>query len=102
MCTFNKRISNIYIKRLPDGISPHFITKPNTQQTQDSLTIQLELEANPTPTMSWYLNDKDLNEADSRYSTKIEKTGSDKYLLTLVVKVGQLFFYIYCFRYFAV
>ena len=73
--------------RLPDGISPHFISKPATQQSADSLTIQLELEANPTPTTSWYLNEKDLSDSDARYSTKIEKQGADKYLLTLVVKV---------------
>ena len=73
---------------MPDGISPHFISKPITQQTADSLTLQLELEANPTPTASWYLNDKDLHDSDARFSTKMEKLGSDKYLLTLVVKVG--------------
>jgi hypothetical protein len=83
--------------KLPDGISPHFISKPLTQQTQDMLSIQLELEANPTPSTSWYLNDKDLNDSDARYSTKIEKLGSDKYSLTLVVKVINLFLFLFRF-----
>jgi hypothetical protein len=72
---------------LPDGISPHFISKPLTQQTKDSLEIKLELEANPTPSASWYLNNNDLNDLDSRFETKIEKLSTDKFILTLTIKV---------------
>jgi hypothetical protein len=51
------------------------------------LLIQLELEANPTPNVSWYLDGKDLGEVDSRFVTKTEKKSSDSYLLSLNIKV---------------
>ena len=73
--------------RLPDGIAPNFISKPIVKQTQDSLLIQLELKANPTPSASWYLDNKDLSEVDSRYNTKIEKISADLFLLSLEIKV---------------
>ncbi len=73
--------------RLPEGTAPHFLSKPITTQTQDSLLIQLELEANPVPSVSWYLDNKDLNEAGSRFHTKIEKKSADKYLLSLELSV---------------
>jgi hypothetical protein len=47
----------------------------------------LELEANPTPNVSWYLDGKDLGEVDSRFITKTEKKTSDLYLLSLNIKV---------------
>jgi hypothetical protein len=54
------------------------------------LLIQLELEANPTPNVSWNLDGKDLGEVDSRFITKTEKKSSDLYLLTLNIKVSYL------------
>ncbi len=77
------------ISRLPDGIAPNFISKPIVTQTQEILLIQLELKANPTPTASWYLDNKDLNEVDPRYSTKIEKKSADSFLLSLEIKVSD-------------
>ncbi|CAF0846330.1 unnamed protein product [Brachionus calyciflorus] len=80
---------NIESKRnakLPDGIAPHFISKPLVNQTAEYLLIQLELEANPTPSASWYLDSKDLNDVDSRFVTKTEKISADKYLLSLEIK----------------
>jgi hypothetical protein len=61
-------------------------------QTQEILLIQLELKANPTPTASWYLDNKDLNEVDPRYSTKIEKKSADSFLLSLEIKVSERLF----------
>lgn len=73
---------------MPDGVAPHFISKPIVQQSQQSLLIQLELEANPTPSASWYLDTKDLNDVDSRFVTRTERTSADKYLLSLELKVN--------------
>jgi hypothetical protein len=82
---------NIESKRaskLPDGIAPHFVSKPITTQSKDNLLIQLELEANPTPSASWFLDTKELSDlSDSRYTTKIEKKSTDMYLLSLELKV---------------
>jgi hypothetical protein len=72
--------------RLPDGIAPNFISKPMVTQTQELLLIQLELKANPTPSVSWYLDNKDLQDVDSRYNTKIEKISPDSFLLSLEIK----------------
>jgi hypothetical protein len=75
--------------RLPEGIAPHFVSKPKVTQTQGSLLIQLELEANPTPSASWYLDNKDLGElSDSRFKTTIERKSSDNYLLSMEIQVN--------------
>lgn len=81
---------NFDLIRLPDGTAPHFISKPLTNQTQDQLLIQLELEANPTPSVSWYQDTKDLHEADARFVTRIEKKSADKFLLSLEIKVSRI------------
>lgn len=82
----------IILFRLPDGIAPHFISKPLVNQTKESLLIQLELEANPTPSASWFLDTKDLNDVDSRFITKTEKISADKYKLSLEIKVSFFLF----------
>lgn len=74
-------------ERLPEGIAPHFVSKPKVTQTQESLLIQLELEANPTPSASWYLDNRDLGEMDSRFKTTIERKSADNYLLSMEIQV---------------
>jgi len=74
-------------QRLPEGIAPHFVSKPKVIQTQDNLLIQLELEANPTPSASWYLDNKDLGDSDSsHFKTTIQRKSADNYLLSLEIK----------------
>jgi hypothetical protein len=72
------------VGKLPEGVAPHFLSKPKVTQTNDNLLIELELEANPTPSASWYLDTKDLNEsADARFVTAIKKSGANSYVLSL-------------------
>ena len=79
--------STVYNNRLPEGTAPHFVSKPIVKQTQDSLLIQLELEANPTPSVSWYLDNKDLNDVDPRYNSKMERKSADTFILSLQFQV---------------
>lgn len=77
--------------RLPEGTAPHFISKPKVTQTAQSLLIQLELEANPTPSASWFLDTKDLSESDGRFSTRIERLSAETYVLSMEVAVSSPF-----------
>jgi hypothetical protein len=49
------------------------------------------LEANPTPTTSWYLDTKDLSESDGRFITKNIRKVGDQYLLSMEIKVKLSF-----------
>jgi hypothetical protein len=73
---------------LPEGTAPHFISKPKVTQTQDSLLIQLDLSANPTPSASWYLGNKSLDELGSHFVTKTERKGNDHYVLSMEIQVS--------------
>ena len=72
---------------MPDGSAPHFLSKPKVTQTQDSLLIQLELLANPTPSATWFLGAKPLNELGANFSTRMERKAGDVYILSMEIQV---------------
>lgn len=75
------------LNRLPEGTAPHFISKPKVTQTQDSILIQLDLSANPTPSATWFLGNKSLDELGANFVTKMERKGSDHYVLSMEIQV---------------
>jgi hypothetical protein len=79
-----------YNFRLPDGIAPHFASKPKIIQDQKKLVIEIEIKAQPTPSVSWYLNDKDLSEStNGHFVVKSSKKSSDLYLVQLEINVNK-------------
>ena len=72
---------------MPDGTAPHFVSKPKVIQTQDRILIQLELEANPTPSASWFLDSREISESDGKFITKIERKSVDIYILSMEIQV---------------
>ena len=79
--------------RLPEGTAPHFVSKPKVTQTAESLLIQLELAANPTPSATWFLGSKSLEELGANFETKIERKSGDFYLLSMEIQVQTYFQY---------
>lgn len=72
--------------KLPEGTAPHFVSKPKVTQTAESLLIQLELAANPTPSATWFLGSKSLEELGANFETKIERKSGDFYLLSMEIQ----------------
>lgn len=79
-------IEKSHNNRLPEGTAPHFLSKPKVTQTQENLLIQLELAANPTPSATWFLGTKTLEEMGSNFETKIERKSGDHYILSMNIK----------------
>ena len=48
----------------------------------------MEFKANPTPSSSWYLDNKELGDSDARFITKMEKKSIDTYILNLEILVN--------------
>ena len=52
--------------------------------------IQLGLSANLTPSASWFLGQKNLEELGSNFLTKMERKSGDNYLLSMEIQVISL------------
>ena len=52
--------------------------------------IEIEIKAQPTPSVSWFLNDKDLSEStNGHFVVKTTKKSSDLYLVQLEINVNK-------------
>ncbi len=90
MIAENKKLIFLNKLRLPDGLSPYFTSRPKIIQTKDSLMIQLAVSANLTPSASWFLGHKNLEELGSNFSSKMERKSIDNYLLSMEIQVKTL------------
>lgn len=70
--------------RIPDGKAPRFPKKPTIRQEGDILIMECVLEANPSPDITWYHDNKVLSD-NSRVRMIRVVTGKDIYLLTLEI-----------------
>ena len=70
--------------KIPDGVAPRFPNKPTIRQEGDNLVMECQLEAHPTPEITWYRADKVVEE-NSRIRYKCKNVGKHKMLLTLTI-----------------
>ena len=71
---------------MPQGVAPSFLTKPAVQQNGKISTIVLEVAADPSPSVNWTKDGKELLNVD-KTQTRIEKKGSNQYTIFLDIKV---------------
>ena len=59
-------------------------------QTAQLLTVQFEIEAKPTPSISWFRDAKELSELGDRFVHRVERKAGDVFNLVLEIKVTSL------------
>jgi len=74
---------------LPDGIAPSFLGKPVIKQTAKTATIQIDILADPNPSVHWSKDAKDLLNVDKIVS-RLESKGGNKYTVYLDIKVNHI------------
>lgn len=71
---------------MPDGKAPHFPQQPVARQNDDgSLELECFVDANPTPQVKWYYDNKEV-ENSGRFSANLANKGSDSYSAILTIK----------------
>ena len=71
-------------------MAPRISQRPLVKQSADSLLVQLEVQAQPTPGVSWFFDNKDMQELENKYTLRTERKSLDTYLLTMEFKVSDL------------
>jgi hypothetical protein len=72
--------------RLPEGLAPSFLGKPTIKQTAKTATIQIDIAADPSPSLHWSKDRKDLLNVDKTIS-RLDRKGGNKYTVYLDIKV---------------
>ncbi|MQI27572.1 hypothetical protein EI009_24950, partial [Escherichia coli] len=68
------------------GKAPHFPQQPVARQNDDgSLELECFVDANPTPQVKWYYDNKEV-ENSGRFSANLANKGSDSYSAILTIK----------------
>ncbi|CAM4765861.1 unnamed protein product [Rotaria magnacalcarata] len=71
--------------KLPDGLAPSFLNKPIIKQDAKTATVQIDIAADPNPSLFWVKDGKDLMNVD-KYITRIDRKGGNKYSIFLDIK----------------
>lgn len=74
--------------RMLDGLAPSFLSKPTIKQEGKTVTIQLEIAADPGPSLYWTKDGKELLNVD-KILTRIERKGGNRYVISLDIKVDS-------------
>ena len=74
------------LPRMLDGLAPSFLSKPTIKQDAKNVTIQLEIAADPSPSLSWTKDGKELLNVD-KILTRLESKGGNRYIISLDIKV---------------
>lgn len=72
--------------RLPEGLAPSFLGKPTIKQDAKTATVQIEIVADPSPSLYWTKDGKELLNVD-KVVTRLERKGGNKYTIYLDIKV---------------
>lgn len=72
--------------RLPEGLPPSFIGKPTIKQNAKIATIQIDILADPSPSLHWSKDGKELLNAE-KFLSRLERKGGNKYTIYLDIKV---------------
>ncbi|CAF3833519.1 unnamed protein product [Rotaria magnacalcarata] len=71
--------------KMPDGLAPSFINKPSIKQDAKTVTVQFDISADPTPSLYWSKDGKELLNVDKIIS-RIDRAGANKYTVSLDIK----------------
>lgn len=71
---------------MPEGLAPSFIGKPTIKQDAKTATIQIDIVADPIPSLNWTKDGKELLNVD-KILTRLERKGGNKYSIYLDIKV---------------
>lgn len=84
---------------MPEGLAPSFLSKPTIKQDAKTATIQIDIAADPSPSLHWSKDGKELLNVD-KIVTRMERKGGNKYTILLDIKVSP--FLRFCHRLFIV
>jgi hypothetical protein len=73
---------------MPEGLAPSFLSKPSIKQEAKMATIQLNVAADPSPSLHWSKDGKELLNVD-KIITRIDRQGNNKYTISLDIKVNK-------------
>ncbi|CAF0992947.1 unnamed protein product [Rotaria sordida] len=71
--------------KLPDGLAPSFLGKPTIKQDAKTAVVQIDIAADPSPSIYWTKDGKDLLNVD-KYITRMDRKGGNKYSIFLEIK----------------
>jgi hypothetical protein len=74
--------------RLPEGIAPSFLSKPTMKQDAKTVTVQIDIIADPSPSLHWTKDGKELLNVD-KIITRMVRQGGNKYTISLDIKVRE-------------
>ena len=71
---------------MPEGLAPTFLGKPTIKQDAKTATVQIDIAADPSPSLNWTKDGKELLNVD-KVVTRLERKGSNKFTILLDIKV---------------
>ena len=72
--------------RVPEGQAPSFLGKPTLKQDAKTATVVIEIAADPSPSLHWTKDGKELLNVD-KIVTRFDRKGGNKYTISLDIKV---------------
>jgi len=75
--------------KLPEGLAPSFLNKPSIKQDAKTATVQIDIAADPSPSLHWTKDGKELLNVD-KVITRIDRKGGNKYTISLDIKVYRI------------
>ena len=87
---FIRKLISLYI-RLPEGLAPSFLSKPTIKQDAKTATVQIDIAADPSPSLHWTKDGKELLNVD-KVVTRIDRKGGNKFTILLDIKVRHFYF----------
>ncbi|CAF4918718.1 unnamed protein product [Rotaria sp. Silwood1] len=71
--------------KLPDGLAPSFLNKPSIKQDAKTVTIQFDIAADPSPSLHWLKDGKELLNVD-KIIARMNRIGGNKFTISLDIK----------------
>ena len=71
---------------MPEGLAPSFLNKPSIKQDAKTVTLQIDVAADPSPSIHWSKDGKELLNVD-KIVTRMERKGGNQYTIYLDIKV---------------
>ena len=72
--------------RVPEGLAPSFLGKPTLKQDAKTATVVIEIAADPSPSLHWTKDGKELLNVD-KIVTRFDRKGGNKFTISLDIKV---------------